>query len=223
MTKTSNSEPKANRTMCSGNEVAKVAKPSDMVPKRCSKHNAGQTMPNENEESNISKPAQLKSCCKQTTAQPIDNDDQEMHAVSSEIDFPSKVSAKAAAASKVVSDKPHKWRWRIKKPPTRDTAFKGERFSKPPENFGELRPIDYFKMFWTDNITNLFLEQTKLYSTQLNSTSISTSSHETERFLGMHVLKGIMKLPVYDMYYAAETRYAKIGDVMSNKTHKQLM
>ena len=159
--KTSDSEPKANRTTCSGNEVAKVAKLSDIAPKRHSKHNADRTMPNENEESNITKPAQLKCCCKQTIAQPMNNDGQEMHAVSSEIESSSKVNTKAAATSKVVSDKPHKWRWRIKKPPTRDTAFKGDRFSKPPENFGELSPIDYFKMFWTDNITNLLFEQTK--------------------------------------------------------------
>ena len=43
----------------------------------------------------------------QTTAQPMDHDDQEMHAVSSEIDYSSKVNNKAAATSKVVSDKLH--------------------------------------------------------------------------------------------------------------------
>ena len=102
-------------------------------------------------------------------------------------------------------------------------SIQGDRFSKPSENFYELRPIDYFKMFWTDHITNLLFEQTKLYSTQVNGTSISTSSHETKRFLYMHVLKDIMKLPVYDMYCAAETRCAKIADVMSNKSHKQFM
>ena len=223
MAKTSDSEPKANRTTCSGNEVAKVAKLSDIAPKRHSKHNADRTMPNENEESNITKPAQLKCCCKQTTAQPMDNHGQEMHAVSSEIESSSKVNSKATATSKVVSDKPHKWRWRLKKQPKRDPVFKGDRFSKPPENFDELCPIEYFKMFWTDNITNLLFEQTKLYSTQVNGTSISTSSQETERFLYMHVLQGIVKLPVYDMYCTAGTHYAKIADVISNKSHKQFM
>ena len=53
MTKTSDSEPKANRTMCNENEVGNVAKPSDMASKRRSKHNADRTMPNENEESNM--------------------------------------------------------------------------------------------------------------------------------------------------------------------------
>ena len=161
MAKTSDSEPKANRTTCSGNEVAKVAKPSDMVPKRPSKHNADRTMPSENEESNITKPSQLICCCKQITAQPMDSHGQEMHSVSSEIESSSKVNSKATASCKVVSDKPHKWRWRLKKPPKRDPVFKGDRFSKPRENFDELCPIDYFKMFWTDNFTNLLFEQTK--------------------------------------------------------------
>ena len=62
-----------------------------MTPKRRSKHNADGTMSSENEESNITKPSELKHCCKQTTVEPMDNDDQEMHAVSSEIDSSSKV------------------------------------------------------------------------------------------------------------------------------------
>ena len=44
-------------------------------------------MPNDNEESSTTKPSGLKHCCEQTTAQPMDNDGQEMHAVSSEIGY----------------------------------------------------------------------------------------------------------------------------------------
>ena len=46
-----------------------------MERKRRSKHNANLTTPNENEESNIIKPSELKRSCKQTTVQPMDNDD----------------------------------------------------------------------------------------------------------------------------------------------------
>ena len=38
----------------------------------------------------------------------------------------------------------------------------------------------------------------------------------------MHILMGIMKLPDYNLYWAAETCYPKIADVMSNKQFKQL-
>ena len=71
-------------------------------------------------------------------------------------------------------------------------------------------------MFWTDNITNLLVEKTSLYSTQVRGTSMSTSSHEIEHFLGIHDLMGIMKLPVYDMYWPT------IADATSNKRCKQL-
>ena len=125
--KMSDGELKANWSMSNENEVAKVAKPSDMEPKCQNKHNVDRVMPNENEESSIIKPSELKH--------------------------------------------------------------------------------------WTE---------TNLYSTQVSGTSISASSHKIEYFLGVHILMGIMKLPVYDMYWAAETRYPKIADVMSNKRCKQL-
>ena len=37
-------------------------------------------------------------------------------------------------------------------------AFHGEPFNEPPENFDEMLPIDFLKMFWTD-ITDLITEQ----------------------------------------------------------------
>ena len=215
MAKMPDSEPKANQTMWSENKVVNFAKPFDMEPKHRSKCDADPTMPNENQESNITKPSELKRCCKQTTTQPMNSDDQEMHAVSYEIYSP-KINTKAAATSKIVSNKPDTWRWRIKDPPKRDTVFKA------PENFDELCPIDYFKMFWPDNITNLLVEQTNLYSAQVSGMSISTSFYEMEHFQSIHVLMGIMKISIYDMYWAAETRYTRIVDVMSNNCYKQL-
>ena len=85
-----------------------------------------------------------------------------------------------------------------------------------------MRPIDFFKLFWTGNITQTLVEQTNLYSVQEQGKNISTCAKEIEQFLGMHILTGIMKLPDYNLYWAAETRYPKIADVVSNKRFKQL-
>ena len=60
----------------------------------------------------------------------------------------------------------HKWRWRAKEPPAGNTEFRGNQFSNPPINIYEMRPIDFFKLFWTDNITQTLAEQTNLYSVQ---------------------------------------------------------
>ena len=116
----------------------------------------------------------------------------------------------------------HKWRWTAKEPPAGNTEFHGNQFSNPPINFYEIRPIDFFKLFWTDNITQTLVEQTNLYSVQEQDKNISTCAKDIEHFLGMHILMGIMKLPDYNLRWAAETRYTKIADVISNKRFKQL-
>ena len=85
-----------------------------------------------------------------------------------------------------------------------------------------MRPIDFFKLFWTDNITQTLAEQTNLHSVQEQGKNISTCAKEIEQFLGMHRLTDIMKLPDYNLYWPAETRYPEIADVMSNKRFKQL-
>ena len=102
------------------------------------------------------------------------------------------------------------------------TQFYGNQFSNPLINFYEMRPIDFFKLFWTDNITSTLVEETNLYSVEEQGKNISTCAEETEQFLGMHIMIGIMKLPDYNLYWAAETGYPKIADVMSNKRFKQL-
>lgn len=94
----------------------------------------------------------------------------------------------------------HTWRWRAGAPPEIDTTFKGDAFSRPPENFDEINPTDVFRMFWTENITNLLVEQTNLYSVQNQGSSIKATQEEIERFLGIHILMGIVKLPTYQMY-----------------------
>jgi hypothetical protein len=72
-------------------------------------------------------------------------------------------------------------------------------------------------MFWDDELTSLLAEQTNLYSVQNLGTSIGTTSNEIEQFLGMQVLMSVVKLPSYKMYWAAETRYPPIADVMPIK------
>ena len=83
-------------------------------------------------------------------------------------------------------------------------------------------PIGFLKIFWTDNITNMIAEQTNLYSVQNKRSSIETTAKDIEQFLGMHILMGVIEIPDYDMYWAVETRYPKIADIMSNNRYKLL-
>ena len=80
-----------------------------------------------------------------------------------------------------------------------------------------MRPVDFFKLFWTNNITQTLAQQTNLYSVQEQGKNISNCAKEIEQFLGMHILMDIMKLPDYSLCWAAETHYPKIANAMSNK------
>ena len=83
-------------------------------------------------------------------------------------------------------------------------------------------PIDYFKMFWTDDITELIANETNLYSVQKTGRSIKTTFHEMEQLLGMQMLMGVVKMPKYMLYWMAGTRFAPIADLMTRKRYKDL-
>lgn len=104
----------------------------------------------------------------------------------------------------------HTFKWKKKRPPAIDTEFTGDGFNLPPDDGDVLTPLQYFKMFWDDELTSLLAEQTNLYSVQKLGTSIGTTSNEIKQLLGMQMFMSIVKLPSYAMFWAAETRYPPI-------------
>ena len=57
---------------------------------------------------------------------------------------------------------------------------------------------------------------------QKDCAAVSTSKGEIEQFIGMQVLMSVVQLPKYEMYWANETRYAPIADVMGRNRYKTL-
>ena len=53
----------------------------------------------------------------------------------------------------------------------------------------------------------LLAEQTNLYSVQKTGQSIATTKQEIEKFIGIEIHMSIVRIPLYTMYWAAETRY----------------
>jgi hypothetical protein len=84
-------------------------------------------------------------------------------------------------------------------------------------------PLEYFRQFWPDEINNLVVEQTNLYSTQKTGTSINTNTKETEQLIGMHLKMGIIQLPSYKLYWSQKMRYPAIADQMPFKRHEKLL
>ena len=119
-------------------------------------------------------------------------------------------------------NKTNNYRQRKKPPPEFDITFKGEKFSLPPEGADEITPLNYFKIFWSDDIINLLVEQTNLYSVQQTGSNLNTNKSEMEQFIGIQMLMSIVSLPAYYMYCAVDTKYSPIADVMSINRYKKM-
>ena len=118
--------------------------------------------------------------------------------------------------------KKQSYRWRNRVPPPVDSTFMGAQFSLPPQNFDEITPFQFSKTFWDNDMTLKLVNETNLYSVQKSGTSIIVTKDEMEQFLGIQIMMGIVKMPRYQCYWAAETRYAPIADVMSLKRYEKI-
>ena len=118
--------------------------------------------------------------------------------------------------------KKHSYRWSSRKPPVTDATFSGPQFSLPPDNFDQLTPLWYFNQFWDDTMTNQLVEQTNLYSVQKTGTNILTHKNEIEQLIGIQLKMGIVKMPKYNSYWAGETKYSPIADVMALNRYRKL-
>ena len=113
----------------------------------------------------------------------------------------------------------HTFRWRKSDLPRAANDFDNE-FSLPPEP--SMSPLDYFTMFCNDDLLNLVVENTNLYSVQTTLKSIDTNIDEIRTFIGMHILMGIIKLPSYRNYWSGSLRYPSIADAMSRNRFESL-
>ncbi|XP_059188491.1 piggyBac transposable element-derived protein 3-like [Centropristis striata] len=83
-------------------------------------------------------------------------------------------------------------------------------------------PLTYFSKFFDDDIFETIAHQTNLYSCQLIGSSINTNASEIKAFIGMKLIMGVVKMPAVENYWATDTRYDKVADVMPVKRFKCL-
>ena len=119
---------------------------------------------------------------------------------------------------KKTKNKPSSYRWRKTKPPVYDTTFLGKEFSLPLAE--DLTPMQYFNLFWSDDITENLVTQTNLYSVQKSGKSIDINKKEMERFIGIQMLMSIVSLPSYELYWSKELRVDCVANVMSLKRYE---
>ena len=103
-----------------------------------------------------------------------------------------------ADVSKNFDMQEHVYRWRADRvpPPRMSTEFEG--YTHVAEGNLE-NPIDYFKAFFSDEMTELIAEQTNLYSVQCDVAkgSVGTSKTEIERLLSVFLKMCIVQRPRY--------------------------
>lgn len=95
-------------------------------------------------------------------------------------------------------------------------------------------PYDIFKIFITDEIVEYMAEQTNLYAEQVlkskpkskgNEKSwVSTNTREMEKFLGIIMWMGLMKLPTLKSYWSKNCLYInKIKEIMPRNRFEYLL
>ena len=77
--------------------------------------------------------------------------------------------------------------------------------------------MEFFKMFFDDEIMSTNVKQTNLYSTQNTGKCVNTNTNEMYKNIGIHILIGIVKLHVYTLYWSNNLKYSPIADAMPLK------
>nr|CAI5820083.1 unnamed protein product [Callosobruchus analis] len=91
---------------------------------------------------------------------------------------------------------------------------------EPPPNVST--PLKYFERFFDQDIFDYISVQTNLYSTPATGSSINTNSYEIKSFVGIEIVMGIVQIPPLEDYWAIQTRYPIVADVMPVKRFKKL-
>lgn len=83
-------------------------------------------------------------------------------------------------------------------------------------------PVDYFNFFFDDEILQLIVDQTNLYSVQQESQSLNLSVDELKAFIGIFIYMGICTLPSIADYWAQDTRVIQVAGIMTRTRFQRI-
>ncbi|XP_036412767.1 piggyBac transposable element-derived protein 3-like [Colossoma macropomum] len=112
--------------------------------------------------------------------------------------------------------------WRKKPFETPECTFKGQSVT-PPENLHT--PLEYFRKFITQEMLQLLMEQTNLYSVQKSEShrNVNTTVKELEILIGLYLRMGLCQLPGNRAYWENDTRCPMVADNMSRNRFQTLL
>ena len=82
--------------------------------------------------------------------------------------------------------------------------------------------IEVFQTIWDDEIKNILVKQTNMYSVEQSGVKINTNKDEIEKLLAVEILMSIVKMPRYEMYWSEATRYKPVASALTLKRYKML-
>ncbi|XP_049786255.1 piggyBac transposable element-derived protein 2-like [Schistocerca cancellata] len=127
--------------------------------------------------------------------------------------------APSHSAQKIQCDTHRGLRWRMKDVEEVGTSCNAV-FSDPPGD--ELTPFQYFRTMCSDDIIQNLVEQSNLYCTQKTGASLDTNVREIEKYIGINILAGVVKMRSYRMYSAEASRFSPIADSMPRNRFDKL-
>lgn len=83
-------------------------------------------------------------------------------------------------------------------------------------------PIEHFSKVFTEDVWELMVSQTNLYSCQQTGNPISVNLSEMKGFIGALILMGIVDMPSYTDYWSLDLRYEKVASVMPLKRFQSI-
>uniref|UniRef100_A0A1B6LRI5 PiggyBac transposable element-derived protein domain-containing protein n=1 Tax=Graphocephala atropunctata TaxID=36148 RepID=A0A1B6LRI5_9HEMI len=83
-------------------------------------------------------------------------------------------------------------------------------------------PTEYFSKLFTNNIWDLMVAQTNLYSCQVTGSPINVNLSEMKGFIGILIMMGIVDMPAYTDYWSVDLRDDKIASVMPLKRFQSI-
>ncbi|KRZ84541.1 PiggyBac transposable element-derived protein 2 [Trichinella sp. T8] len=86
-----------------------------------------------------------------------------------------------------------------------------------------LRPIEYFRMYFTPQLLSHISFETNRKATQSLYSNLATTVAEIEVLIGMLITMGVCEMPRYRMYWANQTRMDTIANCMSHNRFETLL
>jgi len=92
------------------------------------------------------------------------------------------------------------------------------------EDFDHLEtPLQFFRHFFTSELTELIVEQTVLYSVQCRPQNpIKVTSSEIEQFIGVALYMSLVRMANTRNYFSAQFRMPQVADVMTCKRFEEM-